>query len=46
HAFLPAEAVYLRSPDITLSNGPKRVVQPRSGQQSGQQNGQHSGGQK
>jgi tRNA threonylcarbamoyl adenosine modification protein YeaZ len=46
HAFLSAEAVYLRSPDITLSNGPKRVVQPRSGHQSGQQNVQHSGGQK
>lgn len=25
--FLPAEAIYLRSPDVTLSNGPKRVVQ-------------------
>ncbi len=25
--FPPAEAIYLRSPDVTLSNGPKRVVQ-------------------
>lgn len=25
--FLPTEAIYLRSPDVTLSNGPKRVVQ-------------------
>ena len=42
HAFLPAEAVYLRSPDVTLSNGPKRVVQQRTGHDSAQ----HSGGQK
>lgn len=27
HAFPEAEALYLRSPDVTLSNGPKRVVQ-------------------
>lgn len=27
HAFPEADALYLRSPDITLSNGPKRVVQ-------------------
>ena len=27
HAFERYEALYLRSPDITLSNGPKRVVQ-------------------
>lgn len=26
-SFLPAEAIYLRSPDVTMSNGPKRVVQ-------------------
>jgi tRNA threonylcarbamoyl adenosine modification protein YeaZ len=26
-AFPEAEALYLRSPDVTLSNGPKRVVQ-------------------
>ena len=26
-AFEPMEALYLRSPDVTLSNGPKRVVQ-------------------
>lgn len=25
--FLPAEALYLRSPDVTMSKGPKRVVQ-------------------
>ena len=25
--FLPFEALYLRSPDVTMSNGPKRVVQ-------------------
>lgn len=25
--FLPAQALYLRSPDVTLSKGPKRVVQ-------------------
>ncbi|MDH6532337.1 tRNA threonylcarbamoyl adenosine modification protein YeaZ [Aurantimicrobium minutum] len=37
HSFLPAEAVYLRSPDVTLSNGPKRVGQPRSEQTSGGQ---------
>lgn len=27
HAFPEADALYLRSPDVTLSNGPKRVVQ-------------------
>ena len=27
--FLPFEALYLRSPDVTMSNGPKRVVQER-----------------
>lgn len=37
HAFLPAEAVYLRSPDVTLSNGPKRVGQPRNDHQVGEQ---------
>lgn len=37
HSFLPAEAVYLRSPDVTLSNGPKRVGQPRNDQQAGGQ---------
>lgn len=31
-SFLPFEALYLRSPDVTLSNGPKRVVQERTGQ--------------
>ena len=25
--FIPAQAIYLRSPDVTLSKGPKRVVQ-------------------
>lgn len=25
--FIPAQAIYLRSPDVTLSRGPKRVVQ-------------------
>ena len=27
HPFMPFEALYLRSPDVTLSAGPKRVVQ-------------------
>lgn len=26
-SFIPAQAIYLRSPDVTLSKGPKRVVQ-------------------
>lgn len=30
-SFLPFEALYLRSPDVTLSNGPKRVVQEMRG---------------
>jgi tRNA threonylcarbamoyl adenosine modification protein YeaZ len=30
--FLPFEALYLRSPDVTMSNGPKRVVQEMRGQ--------------
>ncbi|AXE53915.1 tRNA (adenosine(37)-N6)-threonylcarbamoyltransferase complex dimerization subunit type 1 TsaB [Aurantimicrobium sp. MWH-Uga1] len=29
--FPPATAVYLRSPDVTMSNGPKRVVQEMRG---------------
>jgi tRNA threonylcarbamoyl adenosine modification protein YeaZ len=32
-AFLPFEALYLRSPDVTMSNGPKRVVQEMRGGQ-------------
>lgn len=31
--FPPATAVYLRSPDVTMSNGPKRVVQEMRGGQ-------------
>ena len=31
--FLPFEALYLRSPDVTMSNGPKRVVQEMRGGQ-------------
>jgi hypothetical protein len=31
-SFLPFEALYLRSPDVTMSNGPKRVVQEMRGQ--------------
>ena len=30
-SFLPFEALYLRSPDVTMSNGPKRVVQEMRG---------------